>query len=210
MPRLLAWLSGACCLALPGTLTGQLSVGLSIGESSYSGAARGNSGAGEVQFLPYRPASLGLLLGWGRKSFRLEGSARYGEPGLALRGVPLGPAGESPHGVLIVAEHAFGVASFAGGASLPLLRLREGPVLRAAVALTLERWSSPGTATRTVAGVQAGLALEFALFPSLSARGEGELGFTPASPFRPSDLPAGLAPRGTWRRSLAAALVWWP
>jgi len=209
MPRLSAWL-GAYCLALPPTLAGQLSAGLSIGASSYSSAARGSSDAEEVQFLPYRPTSFGLLLGWGRESFRLEGSARYGEPGLALRGVPFDTAGESPGGVLIVSENAFRVASFAGGASLRLLRLREGPVLRAAVALTLERWSSPGSAARTVAGVQGGLALEFALSPSLSARAEGELGFTPASPFRPGDLPDGVTTRSTWRRSLAAALVWWP
>jgi hypothetical protein len=123
--------------------------------------------------------------------------------------VPPGNA-DSPGGVLIVSENAFRVASFSAGASLPWLRLREGPVFRAAVALTLERWSAPGSAARTVAGVQAGLALEVALGSSLSARAEAELGFTPASPFRPSDLPDGVTTRSTWRRSLAVAGVWWP
>jgi hypothetical protein len=209
MSRRVAWLA-ACCLTLPGSLAGQFSAGLWIGGSSFSGAARGRTGSEEVQYLPYRPTSYGLLAGWGRGSFRLEGAVRYGEPGLALRGVPRGDPDESPGGVLIVSEHAFRVTSFAGGASLPVLRLREGPVLRAAGALTLERWSSPGSAVRTVAGVQAGLALEVGLSRSLSARAEAELGFTPASPFRPGDLPDGVTPRSTWRRSLAAAVVWWP
>jgi hypothetical protein len=207
--RISGWL-GACWLALPGSLAGQLSLGLSVGTASFSGAARGGTDSEEVQFLPYRPTSFGVLVGWGRQSFRLEGSARYGEPGLALRGVPLDDAGDSPGGVLIVSENAFRLATFTGGASLCLLRLRGEPMLRAAAALVLERWSSPGSTARTVAGVQGGLALEVALSSAFSARAEAELGFTPASPFGPGDLPDGFTPRSTWRRSLAAALVWWP
>ena len=207
--RISAWF-WAWYLALPGSLPGQLSVGLSLGTSSFSGAARGDNNPEEVRFLPWRPTNLGLLLGFGRESFRLEGSARYGEPGLALRGAPLGGPGEAPGGVLIVTEHAFRVATFSGGASLRVLRLRGGPVLRAAGALLLERWTSPGSAARTVAGVQGGLALEAALTGALTARAEAELGFTPASPFRASDLPEGFSPRSTWRRSLAVAVLWWP
>ena len=209
MPRIVAWV-GACCLALPGSLAGQLSLGLSVGTSSFSGAARGGQDGEEVRFLPYRPTIFGVLVGWGREWLRLEGSVRYGEPGLALGGVPLGDSGESPGGVLIVSENAFRLATFTGGASLRLLRLREGPVLRVAGALVLERWSSPGSAARTVAGVQGGLAIDIALTGDFSARAAGELGFTAASPFRASDLPEGFTPRSTWRRSLAVAVVWWP
>ena len=162
-----------------------------------------------MRFVPYRPTSFGLLVGWGREGVRLEGSARYGEPGLALRGVPLADAAQSP-GVLIVSENAFRLASFTGGASLGLLRLRGGPMIRAGAALVLERWSSPGGAPRTLAGAQGSLAMEAALTGALSVRADAELGFTPASPFRAGDLPEGFTPRSTWRRSLAVAVVWWP
>jgi len=209
VPRIAQWL-GACCLALPGSLAGQFSVGLSIGTASFSGAARKGGDSEEVRFLPYRPTSFGVLVGWGRDRLRLEGSARYGEPGLALQGVPLAEAEESPGGVLIVSEHALRLASFAGGASLPVLRLREGPSIRGGLALVLERWSSPGSPGRTVAGAQGGLAMEVTLNGALAARADAELGFTPASPFRAGDLPAGFTPRSTWRRSLAVAVVWWP
>jgi hypothetical protein len=209
VPRISWWL-GACCLAGPGPLAGQLSVGLSVGTASFSGASRDDGHSEEVRFLPYRPTSLGLLVGWGREGVRLEGSARYGEPGLALRGVPLTDAEAPPGEVLIVSENAFRLAGFTGGGSLRLLRLRGGPVIRAGAALLLERWSSPGSAARTVAGAQGGLAMEAALTGALSVRAEAELGFTPASPFRAGDLPEGFTPRSTWRRSLAVALVWWP
>lgn len=209
MPRMVAWL-GACCLALPGPVAGQLSVGLSVGTASFSGAARGAPDAGEVRFLPYRPTNFGVLVGWGREEFRLESSARYGEPGLALQGVPLAEAEEAPGRVLIVSENALRLASFTGGASLPVLRLRGGPVIRGGAALVLERWSAPGSPGRTVAGVQGGLTLEVALNGALAARADAELGFTPASPFRAADLPEGFTPRSTWRRSLGVAVVWWP
>jgi hypothetical protein len=83
-------------------------------------------------------------------------------------------------------------------------------VVRAGTGLVLEHWASPGSAARTVAGVQGGLAIEVALTGALAARADAELGFTPASPFRASDLPEGFTPRSTWRRSLAVAAVWWP
>jgi hypothetical protein len=191
-------------------LAGQLSVGLSVGTASFSGAARNGGTPEEVRFLPYRPTSFGVVVGWGRERLRLEGSARYGEPGLALRGVPLPEAEESAGGVLIVSENALHLASFTAGASLPVLRLRGGPVIRGSAALALERWSSPGSPGRTVAGAQCGLTLEVALNGALAARADAELGFTPASPFRAADLPEGFTPRSTWRRSLGVAVVWWP
>ena len=61
-----------------------------------------------------------------------------------------------------------------------------------------------------MAGAQCGLAMEVTLNGALAARADAELGFTPASPFRAGDLPAGFTPRSTWRRSLAVAVVWWP
>ena len=209
MSRIALWL-GAWCLALPSSLAGQLSVGLSVGTASFSGASRDDGKSEGVRFIPYRPTSFGLLVAWGRDELRLEASARYGEPGLALRGVPLADGQASAGGVLIVSENAFRLASFTGGGSLRLLRLRGGPAIRAGAGLVLERWSSPGSAVRTLAGAQGGLAVEAALTPALAARADVELGFTPASPFRAGDLPEGFTPRSTWRRSLAVAVVWWP
>ena len=209
MSRVSRWL-GVCCLAIPSSLAGQLSVGLSVGTASFSGASRDHSNSEEVRFVPYRPTSFALLVAWGREGLRLEGSARYGEPGLALRGVPLTDPEMPPAGVLIVSENAFRLTSLSGGASLRLLRLRGGPVIRAGAALVLERWSSPGSTARTLAGAQSGLAMEAELTGRLSARADAELGFTPGSPFRAGDLPEGFTPRSTWRRSLAVAVLWWP
>lgn len=209
MHRLSAWL-GACGLVVPGALVGQLSVGLSVGTANFSGAARSGGNSEEIQFFPYRPTTFGVAVAWGGSSLRLEASARYGEPGLALRGAPPANPDQRSGSVLIVSENAFRMASFSGGGSVPILRHPDGPLLRAGVALVLERWSSPGSAPRTVAGGQGGLAMEVALGSALAARAEAELGFTPASPFRASDVPEGFSPRSTWRRSLAVAVVWWP
>ena len=203
------WL-GFCCLAVPDSSAGQISVGLSVGTASFSGAARDGGTSEEVRFLPYRPTSFGVLVAWGRERLRLEGSVRYGEPGLALSGALLTNAETPSGGLLIVSENALRLASFAGGASWPVLRLRGGPVIRGGAALVLERWASPDSPGRTLAGVQGGLAMEVALSGALAARADAELGFTPASPFRAGDLPEGFTPRSTWRRSLALAVVWWP
>ncbi|MDQ5874057.1 MAG: hypothetical protein M3526_01585 [Actinomycetota bacterium] len=188
---------------------GKLSLGVSIGTSAFSGAARGTGDGGEqLLFIPYRPTMLGLSIGYGGDALRLEATAGVGEPGLAVRGAELPDVGDES--LLLVFENAFRVRAMTGGASTRLWRLRGGPVLRASVAALVERWTSPDTPARTVVGGQAGLAMEVALTRSLVARAEGILGFTPASPFRAEDLPEGFQQRGTWRRSLGVAVSWRP
>lgn len=190
---------------------GRLALELTVGTSSFSGGAGGQGESGEtLSFTPHRPTMVGLAASWGRESLRFEGAARYGEPGLALRGVPQAGVDGTGQQLVLVAENAFHLGSFFAGVSARLGRLRGGPTLRASLAFTLERWSAPDTPTRSIAGGQAGLAMEVALTGSLTARLTGEVGLTPASPFRAEELPEGFEPERTWRRSLNVGVAWRP
>lgn len=189
---------------------GKLSFGISIGTSTFSSAAQGTGDdGGTLRFTPYRPTMLGARAGYDAGALRLEASAATGEPGLAVRGADLTDEFDS-NGVLIVVENAYRIRALAAGASVFLVRLRGGPVLRGIAAATMERWTSPETPPRTVAGGEAGLGMEVALTGSLFARAEAMLGVTPASPFREEDLPGGFRQRTTWRRSLGVGVNWRP
>jgi hypothetical protein len=204
---LLWWAVGS-----PGTaqtsvaLRGQWALGLSVGVSSYSGVTEGTGPGGEADgFTPYRPTMWGIALTCGKERVRVGLTARYGQAGLGIRGVP--PAEEgTPSGLLVIAENAYHVG--AHQASTRLVRLRGGPSLRPSLALNVERWTAPGTPARTTAGGQAGLALEVVLTRALVGTLEGEVGFTPASPFRAADLPEGYRVRSAWRRTLAGGVYW--
>jgi len=188
---------------------GRWAIGVSVGTFGFSGATGGAGPTGEeLSFTPYRPTMLGLVVSHGGDRFRLALSARYGEPALAIRGFPVTDEDEVTPGVMLVAENAYHLGSFMLAGSNRLLRLRGGPVLRPSLGVGAERWSSPGSPVRTIAGAQAGMAAEVGLTGALVATIEGELGFTPSSPFRRQDLPEGFTPRSTWRRSLAAAVYW--
>ena len=187
------------------------SVSASIGASAFSGATAGTAQAGEqLEFTPYRPTMLGIAVTYGRERWRLGLSARHGDAGIGLRGVPLSEEGPSPQGVLIIVEGAYTITSVAASASTCLARLRGGPALRSSVGVNMERWTAPGTPARTIFGPQAGLSLEIALSGAFAATLEGELGFTPKSPFKVEDLPEGFRERSTWRRTLMAGLSWRP
>ncbi len=179
---------------------------LTVGTSTFNGAAAGTDPSSmDLVFRPYRPTMLGLGVTYGRERARLGLFAKYGQPGLGFRGVPDGADGGGA-GVLIVVENAFHLASFTASASTQVARLRGGPALRSSLGITLERWSAPGTPIRTLVGPQAGVGLEFSLTGSLVATIDGELGFTPGSPFQVEDLPEGFRLRSTWRRTLQAGL----
>ena len=185
------------------------SVGLSIGTSTFNGATAGLAETGErLEFTPYRPTMLGIAVTYGRERLRFGLSARRGDAGIGLRGVPLSEDSPTPEGVLIIAEGAYTVATIAASASTCLARLRGGSEFRSSVSLNMERWTATGTSPRTILGPQAGLSLEIALSGAFTATLEGELGFTPKSPFKVDDLPEGFRERSTWRRTLMAGLSW--
>ncbi len=189
---------------VPPSRGGGWRLGLTIGTSTFNGAAAGQDEAGAaLVFRPYRPTMVGLGLTYERDRARLALLAKYGQPGLGFRGVQ--DPGDAA-GLLIVVENAFHLASLTASAGTRIATLRGGPALRSSIGLTLERWSAPGTPTRTLLGPQAGLALEFALTGRLRASLEGELGFTPGSPFQAEDLPEGFRLRSTWRRTLQAGV----
>jgi len=186
---------------------GRWAIGLTLGVSSFTGATEGTGPQGEsISFTPYRPTMWGISAAYGARRVRTGVSARYGQAGLAIRGVPSseGPAA----GVLVIAENAYRLASLGVGVSAQLVRLYGGPSLRPSLGLAVERWTAPGTSPRTILGGQAGLAMEVALTRAGVASVEAELGFTPASPFLAADLPEGYRVRSAWRRTLAAGLYW--
>ena len=190
-------------------IRGRWALGVSVGVSSFSAASEGTAADGEhIEFNAYRPTMLGVALAFGGERLRLNASARYGEPGLGARGVTV-PDGEgSATGALVVLDAAYHLTSFTLGSSTRLLRLRGGPALRPSLALNLERWTGAGSPTRSVLAGQAGLTLEFALTRAFVGTLEGELGYSPASPFRKEDVPQDFVRHGVWRRSLAGGLYW--
>lgn len=192
--------------AAPPGRGGAWRLGLTVGTSTFNGAAvtTDESGANLV-FRPYRPTMFGLHLTRGRERTRLGLSVKYGQPGLGFRGQPDAADGNAT-GVLIVAEDAFNLASVSASVGTRIATLRGGPSLRSSLGISIEHWSAPGTPSRTLLGPLAGLALEFALSGSLFAHLDGELGFTPGSPFHVEDLPEGFRLRSTWRRTLQAGL----
>ena len=209
-----AALSGlVCSLAAAQTprleLRGNWSLGISVGASSFSGASAEITPSGEgVSFAPYRPTMWGLMLSYGRQGLRAGFAMRYGQPGVRIRGAPSPVPDEEGTPIVLIAENAYHLSTFTGLLSAPLTRLRSGPVLRGSFGLGVERWASPGAPIRTLGATQLGLAAEAALSRAWVAALEGELGWTPASPFRKDELPEGFRARSTWRRSLAGSLVW--
>ena len=183
----------ACCIAF----------GLSIGTSTFSGAAGSVEPGQNLVFVPYRPTLYGVHAGFGRR-LRIEIGARYGEPGLAIRGDPdLEPA----EGFLVVAQNVYKLVELSGSVSIPLVRLRGGPTLRGVAGLSAERWSSSEFQTRNLIGALAGFRLDIGLTRMLDARVDAGLGVSP-SPFRSEELPEGFAPRTALRRTLAVGLSW--
>lgn len=186
-------------------------VGATIGTSTFNGATVGTGDTGEqLQFTPYRPTMLGIVVTHGRERMRLGLAARNGDAGIGLRGVPVSEEGQAPQGVLIIAEGAYSVTSLTASASARVAKLRGGPALRSSLGMTMERWTAPGTPARTIFGPQAGVSLEIGLSGAFFATLEGELGFTPKSPFKLEDLPEGFRERSTWRRTLMAGVSWRP
>jgi hypothetical protein len=188
---------------------GRWALGVSLGVSSFSGVSEGTGENGErLSFTPYRPTMWGIAAAYGARAIRGGLTVRYGQAGLGIRGSPLLDDGEPSPPVLIIAENTYHVSAITAGLSTQLLRLRGGPFLRPSVAFAIEHWTAPGTPARTIAGGQAGLALEIILTRALVGTVEGELGLTPASPFRAEDLPEGYRLRSAWRRTLSAGVYW--
>lgn len=179
-------------------------VTLGVGTSTFTGAtASTDPAAGDLVFRPHRPTMVGLGVTYGREGMRIGLAAKYGQPGLGFRGVP--EEGDLTP-LLLVAENAFSLTSITASAGTRIATLRGGPALRSSLGVTMEVWSADGTPNRTVVGPQAGLGLEFEVAGSLVAQVDGELGFTPGSPFLEADLPEGFRRRSTWRRTLQAGL----
>ena len=178
-------------------------IGLSIGTSTFTGAAGSVEPDQDLVFVPYRPTLYGIQAGFGRR-VRIELGAQYGQPGLAIRGDPdLEPA----EGFLVVAQSVYTLVSLHGGASIRLLRLRGGPVIRGASAIGVERWTSSEYRARTLIAMQGSLLVEIGLTGGLDARIDAGLGVS-GSPFHAAELPEGFTPKAAVRRNLSVSVAW--
>lgn len=205
----LAGVPGLGAQSLAEEIRGRWSLGISIGSAAFSGASRQSAPSEDhPSFTPYGPTMGGLRVGYGRERLRFGITARYGQPGVQIRGVPAPDEGRQGSAVALLIENAYHLSTFTGTVSTRLSQLQRGPSLRASVGVGIERWAAPGAPIRTIGGGQVGLALEADIGGGFVAAAEAEVGFTPASPFRMEELPEGYEPRGTWRKSLAGALAW--
>ena len=207
--RVIAWMGflaglGATSLAAQErapVARGPWSIGISRGVSTLSAGSVGETEDGvELRWAPYRPQLWGITAGYGREQWRVQLSARFGRAGLGARSEAVG--------ALIVTEDAYQVLTAAVAVSTRLVRLRDGPVLRPSLGIEIESWTAVDEPSRTIAGVQGGLAIETRLVGPILAALEGELGYTPNSPFAPGQMPEHYRLCGTWRRTLAGSVSW--
>ncbi len=188
--------------------TGSIRVGISIGSSSFSGATETiEARSDNLRAMPYLPTMWGITLSYGATGLRGGIAVAYGQPVLSLRGNPGATPDESGNALRIIADNAFKLSAFSASLSVPIKRFPAGPSLRPSLGVLLERWASPGAPTQTIAGAQAGLALEIPLTKSLSVTLSADAGFTPGSPFLDEIVPEGFRTRSTWRRTLAGGVV---
>lgn len=191
----------------PVGLRGRWAVGVSLGSRSFWGATRERvASPDEPAFAPYNTTLWGLRVGFGKQKSRVELTLRYGQPGIRIKGTPVSDEGEQGSAVIIVAENAFHLTTVMGSVSTQLRQLASGPVLRASLGIGIEHWSAPGAPARILGAGQLGLSAEVSLGGGFVAALEGELGFTPKSPFRQDELPEGYERRSTWTRSLQGAV----
>ena len=185
---------------------GKWSVGLSIGTSTFTGAAEGQSEEGDrLSFVPHRPTMISGRVGFGGRT-RVELALGYGAPGLALRGATVPEADAPGEDVLLVVEGFYDLYQVSAEASRRLAGFHGGPELRGVLGAFAERWSAGEVRSRVIGGVSAGFSLDLALSRRLAARAWAGLGYSPASPFNGGDLPEGFERRGTLRRLLSVGV----
>jgi hypothetical protein len=123
--------------------------------------------------------------------------------GLRLRGAP-DPDNEA--GVVILSEDVFRLTTMALAGSAPVARLRGGPVLRLGGGVGLEWWAAENTPTRRILMVEGIACLEAAIAGPLVAQLAAGLGYSPASPFRTTDLPEEFSARAMWRKEITVGI----
>lgn len=188
---------------------GHWALGVSVGTWSFGTASKGTDSQGDpLWFMPYRPTMWGFGAQYGGEGLRLGVTVRYGRSGLGAQGEQLSENGERSNGPLLVFDDAYRLVAWTATVSDRIARIYGGPSLRGTLGLGIERWSSPGESGRTIVGAQGGLGLEVPLSRIWVATVAGEVGFTPASPFRLSHLPNGFRTQSTWRRALTATVEW--
>lgn len=195
--------------AIDTPVRGQWALGVSVGAWSFGTASKGTDSQGDpLRFMPYRPTMWGFCAQYGGEGLRLGVTARYGRSGLGARGEQLSEDGERSKGPLLVFDDAYRLLAGTATVSDRIVRVYGGPSLRGTLGLGFENWSSPGESGKTIVGAQGGLGLEIPLSRIWVAAVAGEVGFTPASPFRLSHLPNGFRTQSTWRRALTATVEW--
>jgi hypothetical protein len=180
----------AALIALPGSLSAQWSVGLSIGVARHFGGAVSTADSEPGSVHPYRPTIVTLSVGHDWGGVRADLGLGYGAPGLAV---------EIPGGAFIDTK-ALHFYSGSPEITVRVLPIGSGGALRAGVGGDVLVWSIAGDDSRVRLGghvtavyewpfagrflgsIQAGLSLT----PSIFDASEVDTPFEPRAMVRPS------------------------
>src|SRR2546426_4916912 len=181
-------------LASQARLAAQWSLAVEATASYYDGVSR-DSGADPTAFRPHHPTSVGL---------RVE--RRFGRLGVGV-GAALASADliaeNSSVGAML--KDALDLFEVAPEVALLLGRAGPGPAVRVHAGPLIDIWSREGEDTRTRAGGQAGLSLEWPVSRRFAGTLRGAAALT-SSLFREGELPPGFERRAMWRRSVSLGL----
>ena len=195
-------LSTACVLLLMAEpAEAQWSVGLEAGVDRVPRfATPADADADNLRARPSMTWPLSLRLERGGEGLRVALSASRVDAGLELDDGEFG----------VVVRPGFRILTLTPEASHRLASLAGGGLLRAHLALPLERWSFPGLADdpRWQLGAAAGLSGEFPMTRSVSVRMSGQLGRVFGNPLDDSEMSEEYEPTAMWRRSARVGVVW--
>ena len=176
-------------------LAAQWSLAVEATASYYGGTSR-DSGADPTAFRPHHPTSVGLRVDrrFGRLAFGV-GTALGGGADLIAENSSVGA----------ILKDALNLFEVAPEVALLLGRTGPGLAVRVHAGPLIDVWSPEGEDTRTRAGGQVALSLEW----PLSRRFAGALRVAAAltgSLFKEGELPPGFERRAMWRRSVSLGL----
>lgn len=182
-----------CLAGAPAALAAQWSVGFDIALSRFTSASvdttTGGSGS---SFHPHGPAIVGVHV-----------ERRLGRGGVALgvRYTGAGVIGENSD-VAVEQKGVLTLVELAPDASLRIARTASGTEFRVSAGPVLDVWSENGGGTRTRAGAQAAVSVEWPIIERLAGSVRAAATLT-GSVFDASELPAGVERRAMWRQSVA-------
>jgi len=176
-------------------LAAQWSLAVEATASYYGGTSR-DSGADPTAFRPHHPTSVGLRV-----------DRRFGRLGVGV-GAALGGGADliaENSSVGAILKDALDLFEVAPEVAVILGRTGPGLAVRVHAGPLIDIWSPEGADTRTRAGGQVGLSLEWPVSRRFAGSLRGAAALT-SSLFREGELPPGFERRAMWRRSVSLGL----